>query len=162
MTFYLAGAFTGHPEYKREFATAARRLRRQGHDVLNPAFIPTDTTRENAMLVCLPMLIQADAVYFLKGWEEAEGTKVELILAVYLHKKIVYEESDCRIASGQRPERCGVLHPLQRLSAAVLRYKVQKDRRARGLSTDLRAVISDFRKVSPEYAETLERVLFPC
>ena len=161
MTVYLAGAFTGHPEYKREFAVAARRLREQGHDVLNPAIIPTDTTRENAMLICLPMVIQSDAVYFLKGWEEAEGTKVELILAAYLRKKIFYEENDCRIVPDQKPEQGGIFHPLTKLSAAMLRRKVRRDRKAKGLPTDLRALIDRYREMNPEYADALKKVFYP-
>ena len=81
MRFYIAGPISGHPQYKREFANAARRLQRQGHDVLNPAVIPTNTTPEDAMLICLPMLIQSEAVYFLKGWEESKGSIPEFALA---------------------------------------------------------------------------------
>ena len=161
MTFYLAGAFTGHPNYRQEFACAARRLRKQGHEVLNPSFIPENTTRENAMLICLPMLIQADAVYFLKDWESAEGTKVEFVLALYLHKRIAYESDDCRIVSGHAPEQSGVFHPLRQLSAAMLRRKVRSDRKRKGLDTDIRAIIEKYREVCPEYAEALGKVLYP-
>ena len=49
----------------------------------------------------------------------------------------------------------------ERCSSAVLRYRVKRRRKARGLSTDLSTVIAEYRKVSPQYADALERALYP-
>lgn len=47
------------------------------------------------------------------------------------------------------------------ISAALLRRDMRKARKAHGLSTDLRAVIAEYRIVCPEYADELERIIYP-
>lgn len=49
----------------------------------------------------------------------------------------------------------------EKAGAAKIRHKVRRDRKKRGLSTDLKALIDEYRAVSPEYAEMLERIMYP-
>lgn len=46
-------------------------------------------------------------------------------------------------------------------TAAQLRRNMKRKRKARGLSADLKSVIEEYRKISPEYANELERLLYP-
>lgn len=49
----------------------------------------------------------------------------------------------------------------RQIEAAYLRHRIRTDRRHRGLSTDLKAVIAEYRQYHPEYADRLERLLYP-
>lgn len=49
----------------------------------------------------------------------------------------------------------------KQLSAALLRRDMRKARKANGLSTDLRAMIAEYRIMCPEYAARLERIIYP-
>lgn len=49
----------------------------------------------------------------------------------------------------------------RQVSAARIRHDMKKARRKHGLSTDLNDVIAEYRAISPEYAEKLERIIFP-
>ena len=40
MKIYIAGKITGRENYKDEFKKAEERLTKQGHTVMNPAFLP--------------------------------------------------------------------------------------------------------------------------
>ena len=53
------------------------------------------------------------------------------------------------------------IHVLQYLEAAWLRQRIKRQREKRGLSTDLKSVIAEYRALSPEYARKLESVLYP-
>lgn len=46
-------------------------------------------------------------------------------------------------------------------SAAFLRHEIKQKRKARGLSTDLRSLIAEYHSVCPEYADSLEQVIYP-
>jgi len=49
----------------------------------------------------------------------------------------------------------------QWLSAAFLRHDIMQRRKAQGLSTDLGSLIAEYRSVCPEYADALERLIYP-
>lgn len=49
----------------------------------------------------------------------------------------------------------------KQLSAARLRHDMKKSRKKKGLSTDLKAMIADYRKICPEYADNLEKIMYP-
>lgn len=91
MRFYVAGKITGDPDYKEKFLEATVKLLEAGHTVLNPAFLPEGMTRTAYMSICVPMLLAADAVYLLSGWESSGGAFIEVQLARYCAKPIFYE-----------------------------------------------------------------------
>lgn len=49
----------------------------------------------------------------------------------------------------------------RQFNAAILRHRMKMGLKKRGYSTDLKAEIAYFRKSSPEYADTLERLIYP-
>jgi len=55
-----------------------------------------------------------------------------------------------------------ILHEVNRQIVALqLRRYMKRARKAHGLSTNLRDVIADYRKLRPEYADKLEQIIFP-
>lgn len=50
---------------------------------------------------------------------------------------------------------------MQQLSAAKLRRYMKRKRKSKGLSIDLKALVSEYRMACPEYADQLERLIFP-
>ena len=46
-------------------------------------------------------------------------------------------------------------------SAAFLRHDMKRKRKAQGLSTDLKSLIAKYRLICPEYADALEKIIYP-
>lgn len=87
-TLYIAGPMTGLPQLNYPaFHKAARQLRASGYTVLNPAESPApcrNPSWEEWMRVAIALLIQADHVATLDGWEHSRGAQVEVNLALGL------------------------------------------------------------------------------
>lgn len=88
LSVYLSGPMTGLPGYNYPtFHAAARRLRSLGYYVFNPAESfdgDTSRPREDYMRKDIEMLLQADMVALLPGWEKSKGVAVELAVATSL------------------------------------------------------------------------------
>lgn len=91
MKIYISGKITDNPDYREQFSAASSRLRAQGHTVFNPAHNPTGLTRLDYMRIDLPMLLSADAIYLLKGWEDSPGAQMERQLAEYVGLEVAEE-----------------------------------------------------------------------
>jgi len=86
---YLSGPMTGltknnFPEFKR----VEKALCRMGFKVLNPAISFPNGNYADCMRRSLAMLLQADMVCKLNGWEKSRGAKLELEIARALDMKI--------------------------------------------------------------------------
>ena len=44
------------------------------------------------MSLCYPMIDMCDAIYFLDGWEESEGAKIEFEYACKMKKGICFKD----------------------------------------------------------------------
>jgi len=86
MELYLAGPMTGLPGYNyRAFNAAARKLRKLGHGVFNPAEAHGgDTTMafEDYLRFDLPILIGCEGIVVLPGWLKSPGAKLEFAVSM--------------------------------------------------------------------------------
>lgn len=89
MKIYIAGPITGVLDYRQNFEKAERELKAKGHIVLSPSYLPAGL--KDYMLICCTMIDQADAVYFLNGWECSIGSALEKVYAVGHDKRILFE-----------------------------------------------------------------------
>jgi hypothetical protein len=77
MIVFLSGPITGVEDYREKFAAAEAQLIDQGHVVLNPAVLPFGLEHGQYMAICYPMLVCADEVAQLPGWENSTGALIE-------------------------------------------------------------------------------------
>lgn len=86
---YVAGPMTGLPEYNYPaFNAAADDLREDGYSVSNPAEIDEDDYPHEGrppwdwyMRRALELVVQADAVALLPGWQDSTGARLETQVA---------------------------------------------------------------------------------
>ena len=122
MRIYISGPMTGKPDHNRPaFDAAAKRLREQGHFVINPAelsalfgsendvsesfkilyritdkifWLPSEESVAKAVLQAdLAAVRSCDAIYLLRGWETSRGAKRELAEAI-AHGLTIMQEGD--------------------------------------------------------------------
>lgn len=86
---YIAGRITGVPEYWKPFEKAEDALIAMGFIVLSPTRLPWNLDNNKAMKICLTMIDQADAVYFLPGWNMSVGANLEMSYCKYTGKPFV-------------------------------------------------------------------------
>ena len=106
MRVYCSGPMTGHPDHNiPAFDAAAKRLRKQGHFVINPAelsgmfgrvseiagsfaaYYENDKAFGGSLAACimdadLAAVRSCDTIYMLKGWEDSRGAKKEIAEAI--------------------------------------------------------------------------------
>ena len=84
MKIYISGPMTGYPEWNvPAFNAAAARLSNLGHEVLNPADGGTDAAKSwsDYLREDIALVVQADAVAVLDGWQESRGASLEVHVA---------------------------------------------------------------------------------
>lgn len=84
MRVYISGPMTGCPHLNRDaFNAAEDALRLVGYDPINPSSngLPDDASYDEHMRADLRMLLDADAVAVLPGWELSRGSQIETRLA---------------------------------------------------------------------------------
>ena len=101
---YISGKITGDDNYRTKFAMAENRLIRDGYKVLNPVKVGDRLDRVHQALgraaptwreymrKCLVAIIDVDAVYMLRDWQESRGARLEHYIASEMGIQIVYEE----------------------------------------------------------------------
>lgn len=83
---YIAGPITGVPEYYKAFEAMEDNLSAMGYIPLSPSRLPTGMSNEQYMRICFAMIDAADAVIFLRGWENSEGARLEKDYCIYTEK----------------------------------------------------------------------------
>lgn len=104
MKLYLAGKMTGVEAFNFPAFDAARdALMAQGYEVVSPAdldraigFDPTKNTLDGfdklaAIRRDIEAIIECDAIYMLRGWENSVGATAEFHLARWLGKVLMYQ-----------------------------------------------------------------------
>lgn len=89
--YYVAGPITGIKDYKKNFANAEAKLKAMGYSVFNPATFPEGMGYKSYIKICKSVIEEVDAVYFLKGWENSAGARIERAHAESLGKVIEAE-----------------------------------------------------------------------
>ncbi|GMA57230.1 uncharacterized protein DUF4406 [Alicyclobacillus sacchari] len=87
---YLSGPMTGLPDLNRPaFFEAATKLRKYGHEVMNPAELcGVDEAWTSAMRKDIRLLMDADCVVTLPGWEHSRGARLEVYVASQLEMPV--------------------------------------------------------------------------
>lgn len=83
---YLAGRITGVPNYWEAFEKAEEELAARGFIVLSPTRLPHNLDNQKAMKICIAMIDQADAVYFIPDWHLSVGAQLEMKYCKYTGK----------------------------------------------------------------------------
>ena len=83
---YIAGPITGVKNYWEAFEKVDDELTSMGFVVLTPSRLPWNLSNDRAMKICLAMIDQADAVYFLPGWSRSVGANLEMTYCKYTGK----------------------------------------------------------------------------
>ena len=98
---YISGPITGVLQSTFTFAKAERWLFDQGHSVMNPMGIedPKDPLKDNDLWVyymkkALALLVEADCIYMLDGWEKSKGARLEFWIATELNIPVHYAHED--------------------------------------------------------------------
>lgn len=83
MKLYIAGPVTGIPnDNKDAFTSALRRLIVAGYCPSVPHLVvPSGASWEEAMKLSVALMMQADGVALLNGWQTSRGARIEYDLA---------------------------------------------------------------------------------
>ncbi len=88
MRLYIAGPMTGIEDFNYPaFNAAAKRLRAQGHDVINPAENDNGDTSQPwsyYMRLDIHHVLNVEGVAVLPGWKESRGARLEVTVATAL------------------------------------------------------------------------------
>lgn len=84
---YISGPITGNPYFKGRFCAMEAKLAAYGYTPLSPAFIsPPKGCTEDHWQYCIKeaikVLITADGVIMLDGWDTSKGAQLERIIAL--------------------------------------------------------------------------------
>lgn len=91
---YVSGPMTGLPGHNfPAFDEAARRLRKAGYDVHNPATKgnPPGWTWNDFMRYDIEKMMRCDAIFLLPGWHRSNGARLEYQIAKRLGFKVLTE-----------------------------------------------------------------------
>ena len=87
---YISGAITNNPEYKIQFVRKYRELEEE-YIVLTPLMINAELEWSEYMHIDYAMIDVVDSVYFMKGWENSKGAKLEKDYAEEKGKELIFE-----------------------------------------------------------------------
>ena len=91
---YISLPITGTQDYRERAFEIEKKMREWGCSVINPVVVcdslPDETTHEQYMSVCLPLVDMSDIVAFADGWEKSKGCTLEMCRAMQKKKIIIF------------------------------------------------------------------------
>lgn len=91
---FISGGMKGYPDFNRSaFYEAETKLTEAGHVVLNPAWLPDGMEDEQYVAIDTAMLLHADAIYMLDGWNQSRGASAEWHMAERVGKLIYSQDN---------------------------------------------------------------------
>lgn len=91
---YIAGPITGTADYKKRFEKVEKYLRDQGAIPMHSANLPQGFTHSEYIYICRAMIDVCEAVYFMEGYSESNGSLQEFNYAAKKRKQLLYENID--------------------------------------------------------------------
>ena len=91
MKIYISGSISKNPNYRKQFMEAEMKLFADGFDSINPAKNHGNSYKEYIDKGLL-QLMECDAIYMLRGYEESIGAMLELAYAEAVGIKVIKEE----------------------------------------------------------------------
>lgn len=110
MKIYISGPITGVDGYLERFDLAENALVAAGYEVVNPArvnlYLPESTTHAQYMEMSFVMLEMCDTVFFLEGWENSKGARMEFEYALERGYTMTFEggKGQCRRRVSKREQ----------------------------------------------------------
>lgn len=93
MKVHISGPITNNPHYISDFLRAEYWLKKIGNEPLSPVGDEKpEYTWKDYMRRDIKLLIEADAIYMLKGWRRSKGARLERKIAKGLDLKIIYQK----------------------------------------------------------------------
>lgn len=93
MKVYISGPISGLPyeEVEKAFNEAEVMLQEKGYEIVNPLNngLPRESTWREHMRADLKLLLDCDAIYLLKGYQNSKGAMIEYDLARILHFTVI-------------------------------------------------------------------------
>ena len=86
---YIAGPITGVENYWEAFEKAEDELLALGFYPLSPSRLPIGLTNAQYAKINLASIDAVDAVYFLPGWDNSKGARLEMEYCIYTGKPII-------------------------------------------------------------------------
>ena len=92
-SIYISGPISGLPfeTVWHNFNNAEAILQEQGYEVINPLDngLPQDSAWTEHMRADIRLLMDCEAIYLLKGYQDSKGAMIEYDLARILHFEII-------------------------------------------------------------------------
>lgn len=88
MKIYIAGSITNNKDYIKQFKDAENKLKGAGYEVINPVK-PEGKDYKWYINEGLKQLMECDAVYMLKNWQQSKGACLERRYAKVVGMEII-------------------------------------------------------------------------
>ena len=92
MKVYLSGPISNNPEATEQFEGAEQSVLVWADEVLNPMIFGENEEWAWVMREALTLMLEADAIYMLRGWGASKGAILERFLAQELEIPVFYQE----------------------------------------------------------------------
>lgn len=87
---YISGPMSGLPDYNYPaFFAAEKILIAKGFETINPARTEEKADWNGYMSHAIDLMRNATAIYYLKGWENSFGARIEAIVAEKMKLEVV-------------------------------------------------------------------------